>query len=435
MRIGIGLWIGAAGGSGGGAPSLTDGNAALRLDGYVADATWSRPTLGEFWGLTGTVNRARVDLWAPGAGGTTNTGGGGGGAYARADDLDVSGSASYGIAGLAGAAANTNSTDATFGTTLVVADGALSAGNGGTGGQASASTGDAKFDGGNGQIATGTRIGGAGAGSAGSAVTSTAGAPNGGGVVSGAIGRQPGAGGGSLTAGEFAGCSGMARVFRQVIGTTGYARWRGVSEARQTGGTTLAVNVSSGMHVGGAPAAGDRLLLICGSDVSEVMSVGAWGSTLLDDANSTNVRMTIFERAATGDASDDVTITTGVASRTSAIMLRISDAAAAEGTIANSASAANADPPSHTRTGGGGAATNGLWITAVTWDSNAASASQNVTAPPAGYSNWMILGAVSNAGVGMSIAMREANAATENPGAFTSDAEQYVAATVLVAPA
>jgi len=198
--------------------------------------TVNTPGAGNFTWPAG-VGSVTVELWAGGAGGNSaatagKSGGGGGGAYSRSVVQGVPGTdypyfvGGGGLGGVVGASGNlgTDGTDTTYRTNVVVAKagevGALVT-DGGTGGLASAGTGQIKFSGGDGD--DGGATGGGGGSSAGTAATgvnasgATGGvAPSGGGnggnagTVAPSPGSAPGGGGGGCAADSFAGGAGAA---------------------------------------------------------------------------------------------------------------------------------------------------------------------------------------------------------------------------------
>lgn len=393
----------------------------LRVDAFAAAGTWSRPTLGTFWGLSGNINRVRVKLWGAGGGGTTATAAGGGGAFAQADDLDVSASSSYAIAGIAGGAANTNAADTTFGGTLVVAKGGLSGGNGGTGGLASACTGDTKYSGGDGAAGAAQTSSGAGAGSEGNASGFTPGEPDGGAGAASAAGPWYGAGGTSAAATQSAGGRGGASVEYYVAATAGYARWQGYKLSRSATGTS---------HVAAMPAgiqAGDLLLLIVGMDGTGTISVSGW--TQLADRLETNnaTRGAVWYRVATGSG-DDATVTTSTSTRGNMAVLRFQGAGTPECTIADG-NGTNANSSTHTSSAG---VVKGIWISAVCWDANA---NMTLSGPPTGFTNWVASSAANASASRLSFSMLHSEASAVDPANYASGSEQWVASTILIPPA
>jgi hypothetical protein len=87
------------------------------------------------------------------------------------------------------------------------------------------------------------------------------------------------------------------------------------------------------------------------------------------------------------------------------------------------ATTANADPPSFSPSFGNGK----LWIAAGHWGNSTAVV--NVTGGPSGYSGFLVSQTSSRA---MASAWLDANAATENPGAFTSAAATHRVYTVAI---
>jgi len=164
-------------------------------------------TVNTFDSVTGTGN-VYVMTWGAGGGaqGSNNNSltqgrGGGGGAFAG-KTVSASNATGYSIAvgagGAGGAAGNppgggVNGGDSTFATTTVVAKGGNSGGNSGTGGLATDSTGDDKYNGGTGAAGNSIQSGGGGGGSGGS----TAAGSNGSGATGGAGGTPDGGAGGN----------------------------------------------------------------------------------------------------------------------------------------------------------------------------------------------------------------------------------------------
>jgi hypothetical protein len=400
--------------------AFNEATAVLRVDTFVAPGTWSRPALGAFWGVSATpaANRIKAEGWGPGGGGSTNVGGGGGGAYSALDNFDASAKASWDWTGITGAAANTSGTDTTFGGGVLVAKAGQSGAAGGAGGAASAGTGDTKRDGGAGALGTANRAGGGGSGSAVAGSGAQGGIPDGGSCTANVAGRLIGGGGGSGTSTEHAGARGAGRCIYQVTAPAGFARLRSFALTRSAG--------TVGNMVCNQPTVltSNVLILLVGSDVDTSLTVAGWAS-LGSAVNSTFIKGEVFWKAATG--SDTADIVAGASTRLNAAILRFAGAGTPTAAFANGSSA-NADPPSH---GTGGAAANGVWIAAAMID---ASAVIGIDAPPANYGTWINQGPSGNTGLYMSFALRELNAATENPGAFTSGSEQWVAATVYVPP-
>jgi hypothetical protein len=388
----------------------------LFVDTFIADGTWTKPA--SIQSPSGVANAAHVRCAAPGAGGTTNTGGGGGGAVAISPDLDVSGAATFDFAGIAATAANTDAASCTFGTTLVVADGGLSGANGGTGGQASSSTGTIKRDGGNAVLGTGNQSGGGSAGDDSAASGTTPGEPNGGHSAAGALaGRGCGAGGGSTSGAGGTGARGMGQVMYRAPATSGYARRTGIALWRSTGdNTTHNVDLTD---LGTIPA-GAILEAWVAADGNPTVSATDWTS-VVSDANSTSVRGALLQKTATG--SDTLTITLSASEQCAVIVLMYEDAVAPTATSSNG-SAANANPPAHTPASGKYWVRTGLMVDA--------SALSIITAVPANYGGFLEVPAFTTAGAHLYLCERQVDAAGDDPGAWTHGTEQHVAITATI---
>ena len=131
------------------------------------------------------------------------------------------------------------------------------------------------------------------------------------------------------------------------------------------------------------------------------------------------------------EGGDALTLTTGSLEMASFISYRISGFKIADPMTVtnNNGDGANADPPENTGVDG---AVNYLWIAFAGWD---ASADVVATAAPTDFGNLEVLHAASSNGTGLSTARREYNfGAAYNPGVFTSDAEQWVAFTIIINP-
>ncbi|MBT0652291.1 glycine-rich domain-containing protein [Geomobilimonas luticola] len=193
------------------------------------------------WTAPAGVTSVTIECWGGGGAGAQrstngNGGGGGGGAYAKVNTFSVTPGNNYsytvGAAGTS-AATPTNGGASSFNATTCVAAGGTSAATnsatGGAGGLASASTGNVKYNGGNGWTATGTGGGGggssAGTASAGNNATSSTGATAVTGGGPGGNGRTGSQGAGSPPAsGPGGGGGGAYRTgFGTVVGGDGYA--------------------------------------------------------------------------------------------------------------------------------------------------------------------------------------------------------------------
>lgn len=393
------------------------------IDTFFADGTWTKPAT--FWNAAGAANRALVQAWAGGAGATAGVGAGGGGAESE-DDLLLT-DASYGWTGLAGGGVNANSSNVVFGSNMVVAAGALSGANGGTGGQAAACVGSSKRSGGNGQVGTGNTIGGGGAGSAADASGTIGGAPEGASGGNNVRGRGLGSGGGGSAGAATQGSRGEGRVTYDIPATAGYLRRREHACARDAANAT-----SRPAPMPSNIVAGERLLLVVISDQGGAAGLtitetgGGWTALaqVTDAANEVSAR--VFHKIAAGG--DTATIATSASEKVKMFCVRLNGAGVPEQSSATGSST-NADSPQHTR----GASAKCLVFSIVGWDGS--STAFTLTGAPASYGNVISLQAEDVAAVSMAIAERFVESDTENPGAWTSATEQWVALTLMVPPA
>lgn len=380
----------------------------LAMDTFLASGTWTCP-------ITGT---ARVQCWGAGGGGQTAVGGGGGGAYAETPDVAVS-PGNYTITVGAGAV-NTNGGDSSFGST-VIAKGGLSRGNGGTGGTASASTGTIKYDGGEGTASGAAGVGGGSAGSLGATTDTSAGAPDGaGGGIGGALTTQLGGGGGNSGAAGRAGSRGEVRISYDVEATVGYPRCRGRSEGRDASATTSRSAVlPSGI------VAGELLLLWLVIDAAATYTATGW-TEVLNAAQGSDVRGVLLRKTAAG--SDTLTIDTGSSVVVHQQSWRFANAGTPTGTTA-AASSTNADPPEHTPAGG---SAKYYWLVLAGWDGNSATFNTLNTWPADTGARRIVPRREQTLAVTSAACERLLEASAFNPSAWTSDSEQWVAATVAI---
>jgi hypothetical protein len=181
-------------------------------------------------------------------------------------------------------------------------------------------------------------------------------------------------------------------------------------------------------------SAGDRLIAIIGVDQARTVSIdtGASGSnwTIQQQASPANpdnlVTGAIITKIAEG--SDALTITVDTADIINSFVLRVTSAGNVYvSTPATAGFVANADPPSLNP---GTGTQDFLWIVAVVHDAQVVA-----TAAPTNFSGLVTDTANSSGGCSISWATQNLAAASLDPGAFTSAAEQHVAYTIAVAPA
>lgn len=384
----------------------------LQVDTFTASGTWTAPA---------GVTSATIEVWGSGGGGTTNTGGGGGGAYSRSV-IEVVPAQEYDVV-IGAVAGNTDGGDSYFNnTSTVMAKGGLSSSNGGTGGQADDGVGDIKFSGGNGVQGTGIQNGGGGAGDAGNASGSTPGATNGGsGQPSTNSPRIIASGGGSATGGGFSGGRGEARITYETDGQAGFPVIKSRAWSRVTAnGTSHAITMPSGITVG------DLLLAVISFDGTPTLSGydTSFGWTLLvERAQGSTQKTSIFYKVAEG--SDTLTVTTSASEQSAAVVLRIQSFVGVPTVTGADGSSTNANPPEHDA----GTSSRHLWIAAAGWDQ---SASFSTLDSPANYGSLITIPADSTQGTGIATTERFLETQVEDPVAFTSSSEQWVAFTIAI---
>lgn len=421
MHLSLSLALGGQRSSGGASGGAPPGSLTRVTDTLLADGTWTSPA--SITGVDGvTANRAQIECWAPGAGGTLAVSGGGGGAYARGNAVVVAPSTGYAVAGLAGAAVNVNATDATFDTTVVVAKGGLSGTNGGAGGTAAASTGDTKFSGGNGTAGAGSVAGGGGAGEAAAGVLGIGGANTGGTSNANADGRMLGAAGGSSAGSGRAGARGEFRATYYAPATVGFPRVDQETFGRDAAnGTTRNITLPSG--------SGGRLMCVVCSDGVPTISMSGWTQvgTQTNGAGSTHA-IAVFRRDSDGSDGSNIAIATSATERVAWYVVRLQNAGSGIELTGTALSSTNADCPNHTPSGG---SAKYLWFAVVGWDAIALT----MSAFPANYGSGLTLHDDGSAqGVMLITTRRYLEAASENPGAFTSSAQSWVGVTISVPP-
>jgi hypothetical protein len=388
------------------------------VDAFTSNGSWTAPA--------DIINdEVQVEAWAAGAGGTPGVGGGGGGAYAR-KTVSVVEATEYDI--IVGGVSNedTDGGDSSFNATTVVAKGGKSGTNGGTGGTAAASTGDNKFSGANGQMGTSAQSGGGGAGDSANGSGTSGGAVNGGYAFSNGNANSSifGAGGGSGSVVGAKGGKGHIRIIYYAPPAEGYPYITSRSYNRQISNTiSHAITMPDGIE------AGDLLIIVFTSDGDDSAnySIGEDWNNLVVAQNGTTVSGGIFYKIAEG--SDTATISTDGSERSSHVVISMKYADIPTATSANGSSE-NADPPSHDA----GASAKYLWLVTGGWDGSAISGiGIGPSAPPSGYGDFVLQTSASlNDGVMTAVANRNAEIQTENPGTWTSIAEQWVAFTIAV---
>lgn len=185
----------------------------------------------------------------------------------------------------------------------------------------------------------------------------------------------------------------------------------------------------------GGPTAGQLIVAIISVDLSgvgadelkwqidDVVSGKDWWLAARVSSNNNVVGIVAIKVAAGGDALR-LMFPDGVGQQASAITFRISG----HGSYASVASAignsTNGDPPNVSITG---AAQDCLFIAALCTDAQVVA-----SAAPASYGNLTTKAATNSAGASVSVADRNLNAASDNPGTFTNTTEQWVAFSIAI---
>jgi hypothetical protein len=184
-----------------------------------------------------------------------------------------------------------------------------------------------------------------------------------------------------------------------------------------TAGTSHPITLPAGVEMG------DLLLCIFSSDGNPTVSIGSGAGWVLLDQGVYGLTVTsaVLYKVATG--SDALTVDTTASEESSHIVLRIRDGGIPTTAASASGASTNANPPSHTAS----RPANYLWVSAASWDDII-----TPSAAPANYSNLTTKAATNAAGASTATAERLLYATTENPGAFTSVSEQWVAWTIAV---
>lgn len=193
----------------------------------------------------------------------------------------------------------------------------------------------------------------------------------------------------------------------------GVAGWAGVGTNATSHGP---ITLPSGI------VAGELLVCLFAVDGSPTCTASAGWDKLGQASYSTTVTGAVFWKVATG--SDALTVTTSASEIATAIVYRLSAGWGLVGASANGSSV-NADPPPLTPAGGAG---DYLWLAGHCSDSTVVA-----SAAPSGYGSLTTRVAASTGGASISAATKAATTASENPGAFTTASEQWVAWTLAVA--
>lgn len=385
------------------------------------------PIPADIKNLAGTSGKMYGAGWGGGGGGLLATGGGGGGACSEEPAITVTPGGTIAVTiGAGGSTLGTDGGTTSIGSACVALGGfgrAAGGGNAGKGGAAASGTGTTKTSGGDGTAGAGTVAGGASGGTSTSGSGATPGAPNG---ALGGTGNAhpPGSGGLSQAGAGFAGARGEAQLWGSVPATSGYSRILGVTSGRDTtNATTRNITIP--------PGSGGKLGLYVGVDGNPTVSATGW-TALTPVSQSTNVTAALLYRDANG--SDPVALDTSASESLIWICVRYESstggAPSAPEWSTTSASGTNPDPPSHSPTGGSAKCIFGTFVV-----QDAANAAHTPSAYPTNHTDWCLAIAASNtAGVNVVLTHRLNEAASENPGAYTSNSNPYCVATFSIRP-
>lgn len=391
---------------------------ALRVFAFASNDTHALPKSGAFWHQDGTADAFEAICYGAGGGGETDTGAGGGGACSTKKQA-LSGLASSTLTvivpGNTTAPNDGGDCEVSDGTTVFVrAKGGLGGANGGTGGAAASGIGDSKYSGGDGTQTTGTSTAGSGASRFESASGATPGNPEGGATPAAQIAPY-GGGGRSTATTRQAGWRAHGVIEYDVPATSGFPRLRGYTLWRRPSGTGTS-------HVPDVTVAGtestDRLYVIArGTNTSE-LDTSSDGWTRLGHQDG----VAIFYRTGAGA----LTVTQATTGRLVTTTLRVANGGVPQWTANADATSTNPDPPEHAFSGG---SQKSLVVAIAGWRG---STNANITACPSSYGNWLIVPPLASAHSWMSIATREVDGDSEDPGAFTNGSGAHVAATLMI---
>lgn len=187
-------------------------------------------------------------------------------------------------------------------------------------------------------------------------------------------------------------------------------------------GTSTVNTTSHAITLPGGITNGNLLLCIfsCDGIVNATASSG-WIKVARGTQGGT-VTGVLFYKYATG--SDSLTVTTDISEQSTHQVYELNNAAPPIVEITNGNSA-DADPPNNDT----GTSREYLWIATHSSD-----AQTIATVAPSGYSGLLTETAAGAQGASTSTAYKTATASSENPGVFTSAADQWVAATIALGP-
>lgn len=188
---------------------------------------------------------------------------------------------------------------------------------------------------------------------------------------------------------------------------------------RATGRTTASNTTSHAITLPTGIVAGELLLVVFSTDGNPTVTAPADWQKLGQASNGTTVTGAVFYKTAAG--SDTLTITTSASEQSSHVSFRFAPGNYVLGANANGSST-NSNPPTLALT-----ATDVLWIATRSGDSTVVA-----TVAPTNYANLQTIAAAGTGGASTNTAERSLNAASEDPGTFTSATEQWVSWTIAV---
>lgn len=183
----------------------------------------------------------------------------------------------------------------------------------------------------------------------------------------------------------------------------------------------------------GAPSAGELIVAVISFDANAVspywyvdtsVSGRGWWTAGFAASNATVAGMVAIKVAEGGDALKVVLADSGGSEQASAITFRISGHGGYAAVSSSTGNSTNGDPPNVAITG---AAQDCLFIAALCTDAQVVA-----SAAPASYGNLTTKVATNAAGASVSVADRNLNAASDNPGVFTNTTEQWIAFTIAI---
>lgn len=188
--------------------------------------------------------------------------------------------------------------------------------------------------------------------------------------------------------------------------------------------TTNATTFAAGLPA--SIAAGELLLLVVSADGNPTLTINSGGWYKIGQAsNSTVVTGAIFWKVATGSEGATVTVNSTASEQYSSISYRIGSGYDITASTSNGSST-NSDPPNHVPPDN---TQDYLWIASRSGDSTVVA-----TVAPTSFGSLQSRAAGGTGGASTDTATYSFNAASLNPGTFTSATEQWVCWTIAVSP-